>query len=611
MHNSLKDNVLDAVDIVELIGEFVALKRKGREFIGLCPFHPDRKPSLNVSPTKRIFKCWSCGAGGDAIKFVQLRERVDFREALQSLAKRVGLDSPRHAVNPQANAQREQLLRAVQWASKHFNENLTRHADGQRASEYAERRGLTNNTIERFRIGFAPDLWDDLVAAAQRAGMPADIAESAGLIGTGRQGKRFDRFRNRLMFTICDALGRPVAFGGRTLGDDSAKYLNSPETPLFSKSRILYGLDLARPAIQKASQVVVVEGYMDAVLLAQHGVENVVATLGTALTDAHVKLLRPHAESVVLCFDGDDAGLRAADRAVEIALQRGVEVLVLVLPDNQDPADYVREHGREQFESLLHSATPALEFKWTLTERAIVRSGPRAKSVAIDDFLGFVARAAAAGGIGLSDQGLLVGRLADMLSVPADTVYQMLARARSGIRREAISDTPDSNCTSVYDASVRGVPTAVVSAMEEIFGWIVTDSACRRFADGLFREAVELSPSWSQLAAIVDRVAARSDEFHKADIVAACDDAAVLEMISRVCQRIDSGADASAACESAVKRLASEMDALRMAELRNELRGSDPADKGSEDAFRSFLDMARRQNGSFAAERRVVAAGEV
>lgn len=608
MHNSLKDNVLDAVDIVELIGEFVALKRKGREFIGLCPFHPDRKPSLNVSPAKRIFKCWSCGAGGDAIKFVQLRERVDFRQALQSLAKRVGLDSPRHTVNPQANAQREQLLRAVQWASKHFSENLAGHADGRRAREYAEHRGLTDKTIERFRIGFAPDLWDDLVAAAQRAGMPADVAETAGLIGTGRQGKRFDRFRDRLMFTICDALGRPVAFGGRTLGDDSAKYLNSPETPLFSKSRILYGLDLARPAIQKASQVVVVEGYMDAVLLAQHGVENVVATLGTALSDAHAKLLRPHAESIVLCFDGDDAGLRAADRAVEIALQRGVEVAVLELPDNHDPADYVREHGRERFESLLQSATPALEFKWTLTERTIVRSGPRAKSVAIDDFLGFVARAGG-GGIGLSEQGLLVGRLADMLSVPADVVYQMLARARAGVRREAIPDTPDSNCTSVYDASVRGVPAAVVSAMEEIFGWIVTDSACSRFADALFREAADLSPSWKQLAAIVDRAAAQSDDFSKADIVASCDDAAVLEMISRVCERIDSGADASAACENAVQRLASEMDALRMAELRNKLRGSDPADKGSEEAFRSFLDMARRQNGSLAAERRVVVAG--
>ncbi|RMF77549.1 MAG: DNA primase, partial [Planctomycetota bacterium] len=285
---SLKDEVLDAVDIVDVIGQRVALKRKGREFVGLCPFHPDKRPSLSVSPTKRIFKCWSCGVGGDVIKFVQLSERVDFRTALHSLAERAGIAThARGDESARAGAnQRERLREVLAWATRHFQRNL-RGPQGKAALQYARSRGISDETIDRFGVGFARAAWDDLVNTAQRAGVSVAELQLAGLAATSDSGRTYDRFRNRLMLPIRDGQGRCVAFGGRTLGDDPAKYLNSPETALFSKSRILYALDLARPAIQREREAIVVEGYLDAVLLHQAGIDNVVATLGIALTDPH------------------------------------------------------------------------------------------------------------------------------------------------------------------------------------------------------------------------------------------------------------------------------------------------------------------------------------
>jgi DNA primase len=266
MDNSLKDKVLEATDIVEVVGERVTLTRRGKDFVGLCPFHPDHKPSLAVSPSKQIFKCWSCGAGGDAIRFVQLRDRVDFREALVTLARRAGIELRSSPADRQSAELREQLQAAVIWARQHFQRNLLSAPGGQHALAYALQRGLTPQTIERHGLGLAPDAWDDLLNAARRTGLRLEVLQQAGLIATNESGKTYDRFRNRLIFPIADALGRPVAFGGRTLGDDPAKYLNSPETVLFSKSRVLYGLDLARSSIEERKAVIVVEGFLDAAL---------------------------------------------------------------------------------------------------------------------------------------------------------------------------------------------------------------------------------------------------------------------------------------------------------------------------------------------------------
>ena len=263
--------------------------------------------------------------------------------------------------------------------------------------------------------------WDDLLTAARKTGLSEEALQRAGLITTNEKGRTYDRFRNRLIFPISDGVGRPVAFGGRTLGDDPAKYLNSPETSLFSKTRVLYGLDLARQEMEAQNAAIVVEGYLDAVLLHQFGFKHTVAVLGTALTGAHVKLLKQRAEKVVLCFDGDQAGMRAADRALQASLVGGIDVKVAVLDAGMDPADCVLQRGREGFERALQSATDALEFKWTLTERSFGEASPRARRAAIEALLEFVATVTAAGGIDPLGQGLLVRRISDMLG-PAGRV---------------------------------------------------------------------------------------------------------------------------------------------------------------------------------------------
>lgn len=604
MDNSLKEQVLESIDIVDVIGERVSLTRKGREYVGLCPFHDDHRPSMSVSPQKQIFKCWSCGAGGDVIKFVQLSQRVEFREALGILARRIGIEMRGPSVDDRSAALREQIRRALTWARSHFQRNLHETANGKRAAEYAHKRGMTEETIIRFGLGYAADAWDDLLSHARLAGIPQDVPHQAGLITTNEKNKTYDRFRNRLIFPICDATGRCVAFGGRTLGDDPAKYLNSPETPLFSKSRILYGLDVARKPITASRQVVVVEGYTDAVLLSQAGVANVVATLGTTLTDAHVKLLIPLTDRIAMCFDSDEAGLRAADRAVETALRHRVEVVVAVMPDGQDPADYVTGQGADAFKSLLLSAIDALEFKWNRTVLAYSERGRQGRRDAIDAFLQFVARVTLTGGIDPLDQGLLVGRLGELLSLPAGTVYELLAKAKAAAAREPSSYTPDTSELSAYDVSTRGLPVGLVSTIEELFGLaLLSPGSFGELEEALAAGARYCEP-WGRLSGIIEDLVEQHGSYSKTDVVGKCNDAELCELVSRASDRVSSWAAEAEACRVISERLMSELDVLRMEKLRGDLRQNSQDKEGQERVFDSLHDVARRQHGLLGAEQR-------
>jgi DNA primase len=284
------------------------------------------------------------------------------------------------------------------------------------------------------------------------------------------------------MFPIHDGLGRLVAFGGRTLTNDAAKYMNSPETPLFSKSRVLFGFDQARRPIEQARKAIVVEGYMDAVLLHQHGFMNVVATLGTALTDAHAKLLKPLVDELYLCFDGDDAGFRAADRAVELALRGGFDVRVVMMPPGIDPADCVVQSGPAGFQPLLQSAAEALQFKWNRTFTSFSDRGPRGRRMAVEEFIRFVATTSVSGGVTPFEQTMLIGRLADMLAVPAETVHELLRRAKVVAKpapkapvtpsEEWVSDA------SAYDEAIAGLPHGLVTVVEELFGLLAMRPDC-------------------------------------------------------------------------------------------------------------------------------------
>lgn len=609
MGNSLKEQVLSSVDIVDVVGERVALTRRGKDLVGLCPFHNDHKPSLSVSQSKQIFKCWACGAGGDAIRFIQLYQRVDFREALAILAHRAGIEMRRQARGTAASGkQRDELRKILEWACGHFRRNLQDDRKGAAAREYARARGLTPATLERFKLGLAGGPWRDLLDAARRAAIPTEQLEAAGLIVTSQKSSVYDRFRTRLMFPIADGFGRLVAFGGRTLTDETPKYLNSPETPLFNKSRTLFALDRTREAIRKTREAIVVEGYMDAVLLHQHGLENVVATLGTALSDAHARLLAPLADRVILCFDSDEAGRRAADRAVETALREKLDVRVAVMPAGEDPADCVLRIGAEGLRSVLQSAAGALEFKWAGTVAALSEGGGRGQREAVSAFIGFLARVVSRGGIDPIQQGLLVSRLSELLRLPAETIYEALATAhRKGSHAEARKHAEHISETSSYDASVRGLPAGLVAATEELCGLILEEPSLYGRVEESLGVAAQFCDAFARFYEVASR-AARSDGIPRQEaMIAACDDAMLLDFIGRSRRRVRGRCVSEEYASDVAARLEYEVECLQAARLKRELERSGTAspDRDSE-SFRAFLELTRRQAGVFSLRHRSV-----
>ena len=360
--NDFIQTLLARVDIVDIIDRYVPLKKAGANYSACCPFHSEKSPSFTVSPTKQFYHCFGCGAHGTAIGFLMEYGGKPFPDAVDELARDAGLEVPR-IERPGESERREQagdLTALTLAAAKFYRAQLK---DAPHAIDYLKERGLTGEIAAKFGIGYAPDAWQPLAGAVERYDDPA--LEVAGLVITGEGGKRYDRFRDRIMFPIHDSRGQVIGFGGRVLGEGEPKYLNSPETPLFSKGRELYGLFLARNAIREVGAVVVVEGYMDVVALAQHGVDYAVATLGTATTPVHVQKLFRQSDRVVFCFDGDHAGRKAAWRALENALPvlaDGKNAAFLFLPDGEDPDDFVRKRGKAAFEAMIGRAMPASEF---------------------------------------------------------------------------------------------------------------------------------------------------------------------------------------------------------------------------------------------------------
>ena len=359
--NDFIQTLLGRVDIVDVVDRYVPLKKAGANYVACCPFHSEKTPSFTVSPTKQFYHCFGCGAHGTAIGFLIEHAGKPFPDAVEELARDAGLEVPR-VERPGDVERREQAqdLSAVLLAAAKFYRSELK--DAPRAIEYLKQRGLTGAIAAHFGIGYAPDGWQPLAKVFPNYDDTA--LETTGLVIAG-DGKRYDRFRDRVMFPIHDTRGQVIGFGGRVLGDGEPKYLNSPETPLFSKGKELYGLYLSRNAIRDSGRVVVVEGYMDVVALAQHGVDYAVATLGTATTPAHAQKLFRLADTVVFCFDGDAAGRKAAWRALENTLpvvSDGKNATFLFLPDGEDPDDFIRKRGKSAFESALQAATPLSEF---------------------------------------------------------------------------------------------------------------------------------------------------------------------------------------------------------------------------------------------------------
>ncbi len=360
--NDFIQTLLGRVDIVDVIDRLVPLKKAGANYSACCPFHNEKSTSFTVSPGKQFYHCFGCGAHGTAIGFLMEYSGKSFPDAVDELAREAGLDVPRieRAGDKERRDEAADLSELLLAAAKFYRGALK---DAPRAIDYLKGRGLTGEVAARFGIGYAPDGWRALERAFPNYDEPA--LDTAGLVINGEGGKRYDRFRDRVMFPIHDSRGRVVGFGGRVLGEGEPKYLNSPETPVFSKGRELYGLFLARDAIRDAGKVVVVEGYMDVVALAQHGVGYAVATLGTATTPVHAQKLFRLTDNVVYCFDGDAAGRKAAWRALENTLPvlaDGKNAQFMFLPDGDDPDDFVRQRGKATFEGALATATPLSAF---------------------------------------------------------------------------------------------------------------------------------------------------------------------------------------------------------------------------------------------------------
>jgi DNA primase len=517
---NLAQQVKAANDIVDVVGGYLSLRPAGAIFKGLCPFHEDHNPSMNVDPRQQRFKCWACGKYGDVIDFVQELERVSFLEALELLARRAGI-SLKKGSSSAHEPTRAFMLEVMQWAAQQFQECLLDSPLAEAARKYLGERRLSGEIVRRFGLGYAPAAGEWLVRRAADAGHPADMLEKVGLIAKRNEGNGYyDRFRDRVIFPIRDGRGQTVGFGGRILPSSPLmaakppKYYNSAETVLFSKSRQLYGIDQARQSGVQSGCLVVVEGYTDVLMAHQEGMTNVVATMGTALNDRHVEQMRRLVNKVVLVFDADQGGEAGVDRALEVFVRHDLDLRVATLPDGLDPCDLLAERGPEEFQSALAGAVDVLEFK---LNRVWAREGPgvEGRRRAVDAVLGVLALVPDTRSVKLE---LMVNRIAFRAGLKEETVWERLkqlrdrkAESRPEVQRPAES-AGESAPAAIHEVELLEVllaePALVEQARAALGPEQIEHAGLRRLAEGLFAlEAAGLPPDLDHLRARLDHAA--------------------------------------------------------------------------------------------------------
>src|ERR1043166_4772929 len=387
------DDLRRQADIVRIVQDYVSLKKAGANWVARCPFHKDTKPSFSVNPSKEIFYCFGCQKGGSVFTFVMEIERVTFPEAIKIVAEKAGVPLPKMVDDSRFEARKrdsDQVIELNQWALAWWQDQLQGNA-ARAVREYLKQRGITEETSQTFKLGFAPDSWEALSTHLRQKGATQEQLEKSGLVVKKDEGGSYDRFRGRVIFPVFDVQGKPIAFGGRTLDPDGdPKYLNSPETPAYTKGRHLYGLHLTRDEIRRQGFAILVEGYLDLILPYQHGVRNIVASLGTALTPEQVKLIGRFARKVLVNYDGDRAGVAAAKRAIETILAEDIEVKVLVLPDNTDPDDFIRKNGVDEYNRRRSEAQPHIQFVIDQAVRDRNLNTPADKAAAVEETLPFI-----------------------------------------------------------------------------------------------------------------------------------------------------------------------------------------------------------------------------
>ncbi len=502
--HDVKEQIRQATDIVDLIGAYLPLRRQGRNYVARCPWHDDTRPSLQVNPERQSWKCWVCDDGGDVFSFMMKQERVDFREALQILADRAGVQlraTSQSQAAPGSPQDKRTLFKAMLWAEQQYHQCLLHAPEAESARRYIQQRGIDQASVEKFHIGFVPDGWQWLLDRARSAGFSAQVLEAVGLCAkSDNSGKYYDRFRNRVIFPIHDLQSRTIGCGGRILpeaaDDKSAKYINSPETKLYSKSNQLYALNIARESAVKLREIVVVEGYTDVIMAHQVGVENVVAVCGTALGPGHLRLLRRFADTIRLVLDGDEAGQRRTNEILELFVSAQVDLRILTLPEGLDPCDFLLGQGADAFRELLATAVDALEHKARVATAGInlVNDTHRANQ-ALEDILSTIAKAprrteGSGTDLRLREQQML-GRLARQFSLPEHELRSRLndlrrqSESRPARQREPDSIQPVHSAPKVREMDPREIelleililhPEMVEQAIREVdFGQLQSD----------------------------------------------------------------------------------------------------------------------------------------
>ncbi|MBX3411195.1 MAG: DNA primase [Pirellulales bacterium] len=452
-----KEQVRQAIDIADLIGEYVQLRRQGSGYVALCPWHDDSRPSLQVNPTRQSWKCWVCDVGGDIFSWTMKQEGVEFPEALRMLADRAGISIARPgghqtAAGEAVEDERRALFQTMAWAEEQYHDFLVRADEAEVARRYLRERGITDDSLHRFHLGFAPDRRDWITNRARQADVSVERLEKVGVLGRSQErGDLYERFRGRVLFSIRDAQGRPVGMGGRLLPElnlsSPAKYVNSPETPLFSKSHLLYGMDVSRQGIQRTKMVLVTEGYTDCIAAHQAGFDNTVAVLGTALGERHTKLLRRVSDRVVLILDGDDAGQRRSNEVLELFLAEQLDLRIATLPEGLDPSDFLQQRGADAFREFVEQAPDALDFKFQTAFSSVGAAGSiHQTSEAVDEILRSLARvgtsAVASSTAAALKEDQILYRLGRRAGVSEDRLRARLADLRKSTRRSAPQVAP-------------------------------------------------------------------------------------------------------------------------------------------------------------------------
>lgn len=617
-----KEQIRQAVDIVDLVGSYLALRRQGRGYVALCPWHDDSRPSLKVNPERQSFKCWPCNIGGDIFSFLMRMEGLEFREALEMLADRAGISLAPTKQQGEESSQfdRRNLLRAMAWAEKQYCECLSQAEEAEPARRYLAERGVTTESINEFRLGFAPASWDFLLSKAVQAGSSPAVLERVGLVSPRQSGEGYyDRFRGRLMFSIRDVRSRPIAFGGRVLpgvGDEDsdraeAKYINSPETPLFNKSSHLYALDLARTGIAHEQSVVVMEGYTDVIMAHQHGITNAVAVLGTALGERHVPLVRRFTDSVTLVLDGDEAGQRRTmqilDDLLALFVAQEVDLQILTLPEGADPCDVIASQGSDEFRQLLSTSVDALDHKIKAVTNGLASApGTHRSAQAVEEILSALARAlpqqmGATSAAFVREQQVL-SRLGREFGVAEEALHKRL----SARRREIASRSNTTSSARSVNESPRRVQRLALSPWErELLELLlhqpeflprlaevltpeeIPTDVCRTF----YAKALEVMhagqiPTYEQLMLATDDPEAKNllvdcDE-HGRDKLGSDTDQRVRDLLSRIAQDKETAQHQDRLADLKQKRLDPQHEQEVLTELFNDFRrrqtGSSPTD---------------------------------